>query len=74
MDACGWKTETQKQIVQPVSSDSVDDAIDEFAETDLEGLGHAQIVKLIEARFPYTIGYGHFGSSGIHLLAESRRC
>jgi len=52
MDANGWKAETQKQIIkQPSNSDDSQDANDEEVDTDLEELGHSQIIKLIEAKF-----------------------
>lgn len=52
MEANGWKAETQKQIInqdKQVTSD--EDANDEYVDTDLEELGHNQIIKLIEAKF-----------------------
>ena len=52
MEANGWKAETQKQIIKqlPNSTES-QDANDEEVDTDLEELGHSQIIKLIEAKF-----------------------
>ncbi|WP_371194271.1 restriction endonuclease [Glaciecola sp. SC05] len=52
MEANGWKVETQKQIIKQTNQTSeVEDANDEEAESDLEELGHNQIIKLIEAKF-----------------------
>ncbi|MGI9274456.1 MAG: restriction endonuclease [Endozoicomonas sp.] len=54
MAASGWQAETQKQVVKSATVTAVendDDASDEHADTDLEELGHSQIIKLIEARF-----------------------
>jgi restriction system protein len=52
MEANGWKVETQKQVIKQANQTSdVEDANDEEAETDLEELGHNQIIKLIEAKF-----------------------
>lgn len=52
MEASGWKAETKKQIVN-ASSEKVsdDEAADEQVDSDLEELGHTQIIKLIEAKF-----------------------
>jgi restriction system protein len=50
MEASNWTAETQKQITKQVIQDT-EDATDEQVDTDLEDLGHAQIVKLIEAKF-----------------------
>lgn len=52
MEANQWKAETQKQIIKQTSQSSIDeDASDEHVDTDLEELGHSQIIKLIEAKF-----------------------
>ncbi|MGI9279452.1 MAG: restriction endonuclease [Endozoicomonas sp.] len=53
MARSGWAPETQKQIIKSAApaTDSDDDASDENADTNLEELAHAQIVKLIEAKF-----------------------
>lgn len=52
MEASGWKAETRKQIVNSGSNSIADDdAVDEQVDFDLEELAHAQIIKLIEARF-----------------------
>lgn len=52
MEQNGWQAESKKQIVasQPVTVED-DEAVDEQADSDIEELGHTQIVKLIEARF-----------------------
>lgn len=52
MEANGWQAETQKQIVGQQKKQVVStDASDEDVDTDLEALGHSQIIKLIEAKF-----------------------
>jgi restriction system protein len=52
MEANGWKAETQKQIIKQKAGSSTDEyANDEEVDTELEELGHSQIVKLIEAKF-----------------------
>jgi len=52
MASNGWQPETRQQIIrQTTDSADVADASDEDAETDLEELGHTQIIKLIEAKF-----------------------
>ncbi|WP_422448517.1 MULTISPECIES: restriction endonuclease [unclassified Endozoicomonas] len=52
MAASGWQPESQKQIVTSVTSSTDDeDASDERVDSDLEELGHGQIIKLIEAKF-----------------------
>lgn len=52
MGANSWQPETRQQIIrQATDSEDIADASDEDAETDLEQLGHSQIVKLIEAKF-----------------------
>jgi len=52
MESNGWQPETRQQIIrQTTDSADVADASDQDAETDLEELGHTQIVKLIEAKF-----------------------
>jgi len=52
MEQNGWQAESKKQIVanQPVAVDD-DEAVDEDVDSDIEELGHSQIVKLIEAKF-----------------------
>ncbi|OZG69964.1 restriction endonuclease [Hahella sp. CCB-MM4] len=49
MEANGWTSETRKQVIAQPSE--ADDANDELAESNLEDLGHSQIIKLIEAKF-----------------------
>ncbi|WP_083920978.1 restriction endonuclease [Hahella ganghwensis] len=49
MEANGWTSETRKQVITQPSE--ADDANDELAESNLEDLGHSQIIKLIEAKF-----------------------
>lgn len=55
MATSGWLPETQKQIISTsipqTNADDIDDASDEDADSNLEELGHGQIIKLIEARF-----------------------
>ncbi|WP_445768894.1 restriction endonuclease [Rheinheimera sp.] len=52
MEASGWQAETQRQIVgQHKQLAVVIDASDEDVDTDIEALGHSQIIKLIEAKF-----------------------
>ncbi|NTS78704.1 restriction endonuclease [Catenovulum sp. SM1970] len=52
MEANDWKAETNKQIIKQSRSPSDNlDANDDEIESDLEELGHSQIIKLIEAKF-----------------------
>lgn len=52
MEANSWQPETKKQIITSSNLNSNDEAIaEELVDSDLEELGHNQIVKLIEAKF-----------------------
>ncbi|WP_211828728.1 restriction endonuclease [Kistimonas asteriae] len=52
MATSGWQPETQKQIVSSTAGNSNQtDASDESADSDLEELGHGQIIRMIEAKF-----------------------
>lgn len=52
METSGWQPETQRQVIASSTSAAVtEEASDEQVDTNLENLGHSQIVRLIEARF-----------------------
>ncbi|MBB1427626.1 restriction endonuclease [Shewanella sp. SG44-2] len=52
MENSGWQVESKKQIVSAGIIEMQDgEAVDETVDSDLEELGHSQIVKLIEAKF-----------------------
>jgi restriction system protein len=52
MASNNWKAESQKEIIKQTAGQVIEeDASDEESDTDLEELGHSQIIKLIEAKF-----------------------